>query len=215
MSALASIRGLYAMVDASYVTLDIAGQCAALLCGAGARVVQLRAKGCGSAAVLNAARQMRGSLAGRAVLIVNDRVDIAMLSGADGVHLGQDDLPLDEARRLMPGAIIGVSTHNIEEALRAERGGADYISFGPIFPTSTKTDADSPKGTWALKELASRVSLPIVAIGGITAESAPQVARAGASAVAVISDILLAPEMRERAAAISAALEAVRDETDG
>jgi thiamine-phosphate pyrophosphorylase len=124
-----------------------------------------------------------------AAFIVNDHADIALAVGADGVHLGQDDLPLGEARGLMGNRIIGISTHSLAEALEAERGGADYIGFGPVFLTATK-DAGGPKGVDALKEIKKHVGVPVVAIGGITLESLPRVLDAGADAVAVASAIL-------------------------
>lgn len=196
------VAGLYAIIDSSLISLDDAGECARKLVDAGVRLVQLRAKGEGSREALKAARAMRAATKGKALFIVNDRVDIAMLSEADGVHLGQDDIPLTEARKLMPKAVIGVSTHNLEEALEAAALGANYISYGPIFPTKTKKDADIPKGLEGLKKLAPSVNIPIVAIGGITAETAASVIEAGASAVAVISDILLADDIRGRASEI-------------
>lgn len=196
------VKGLYAIVDSEWVTLEDARRYAGELVSSGVKIIQLRAKGRTSAEVLEAALAMREETAGRAFFIVNDRVDIAMLSGADGVHLGQTDIPLIEARRLMPNGTIGVSTHNLEEAREAEEGKADYISFGPIFATKTKKDADTPKGLEGLRSLASSVNIPIVAIGGITAETAASVIGSGASAVAVISDILLSDDIKGRAAEI-------------
>lgn len=196
------VRGLYAIVDSEWVKLTDAGRYADELVSSGAGVIQLRAKGCASAQVLEAALAMKKAASGRALFIVNDRVDIALLSGADGVHLGQSDIPLIEARRLMPNGTIGVSTHNLEEAKEADALGADYISFGPIFATKTKKDADTPKGLDYLREAASSVKVPIAAIGGITADSADSVIASGASAVAVISDILLSADIKARAARI-------------
>ena len=196
------IKGLYCVIDSAWVKLPAAGDSAEKLVKAGVGIIQLRAKDEGSRAVLDAAAAVRAATAGKALFIVNDRLDIALLCGADGVHLGQDDIPVTEARRLMPSAIIGVSTHNLEEARKAESLGADYISFGPIFATKTKKDADSPKGLVGLKALAPGVGLPVVAIGGITADSAPAILEAGASAVAIISDILLAEDIGARAAEI-------------
>jgi len=196
------ITGLYAIIDSSLVSMDNAGEYAQKLVDAGVRLIQLRAKGEGSRAVLAAARAMRSATKDKALFIVNDRVDIAMLSKADGVHLGQSDIPLIEARRLMPNALIGVSTHNLEEATDAASLGADYISYGPIFATQTKKDADIPKGLEGLKALAPSVNIPIVAIGGITVETAASVIEAGASSVAVISGILLADDIKSRAADI-------------
>lgn len=125
-----------------------------------------------------------------AAFIVNDYTDIALAVDADGVHLGQEDLPLKEARRILgKRKIIGVSTHSTEEAIAAEAGGADYIGFGPIFHTKTK-DAGKPKGVTALKEIKKLIKIPVVAIGGIKAENLESVIDSGADAVAVSSGIL-------------------------
>ena len=125
-----------------------------------------------------------------ATFIVNDYADIALSVGADGVHLGQDDLPLKEARRIMGrNRIIGISTHNVEKAIAAESGGADYIGFGPVFHTTTK-DAGRPKGTDMVREVKRHVHIPVVAIGGIDLENLEQVLDTGVDAVAVSSAIL-------------------------
>jgi len=123
-----------------------------------------------------------------AVLIINDHADIALAVEADGVHLGQDDLPLREARRIMGRRIVGISTHSIEQAKEAEAGGADYIGFGPIFHTSTK-DAGAPKGVDILKTIKQNCSIPVVAIGGIGIDTVADVMNAGADAVAVATAI--------------------------
>jgi thiamine-phosphate diphosphorylase len=125
-----------------------------------------------------------------AVFIVNDYADIALAVDADGVHLGQDDLPIREARRIMgKDKIIGISTHSLEQAKEAEKEGADYIGFGPIFHTTTK-DAGIPKGADMLKEIKRHVQIPVVAIGGINLENLKSVLDAGVDAVAVASAIL-------------------------
>ncbi|GAB4417773.1 MAG: thiamine phosphate synthase [Thermodesulfovibrionales bacterium] len=124
-----------------------------------------------------------------ATLIVNDHADIALAVEADGVHLGQEDLPLKEAREIMGDRIIGISTHSIEEALDAESGGADYIGFGPVFYTATK-DAGKPKGLDMLREIKRSVKIPVVAIGGISLRNLQSVLNAGADAVAAASAIL-------------------------
>ncbi|MDP2690765.1 MAG: thiamine phosphate synthase, partial [Deltaproteobacteria bacterium] len=150
---------------------------------------------------LTAVREV--TLASGALFIVNDSAEAARASGAGGVHLGQGDGPVKDARAILGAdAVIGVSTHNIDEALRAVEDGADYISFGPIFPTRTKKDANEPKGLAALRELARRVPLPVVAIGGITERTAADALRHGASAIAIISDILLSGDMEAKAASI-------------
>jgi thiamine-phosphate pyrophosphorylase len=125
-----------------------------------------------------------------AVFIINDHADIALAVDADGVHLGQDDLPLREARKIMgKDAIIGISTHTIEQAIAAQKDGADYIGFGPIFHTTTK-DAGDPQGTGVLREIKKHVHIPVVAIGGINIGNVRAVIGAGADAVAVASAIL-------------------------
>ena len=130
-----------------------------------------------------------------ATYIVNDHSDIALAVDADGVHLGQDDLPLHLAKRLMKNKMIGISTHTLEEALRAEEGGADYIGFGPLFHTITK-DAGEPKGLQGLREISSNINIPIVAIGGIDLAHVSDVFRNGAHAVAVASAILKAGDIQ-------------------
>ena len=124
------------------------------------------------------------------MLIINDHADIALAADADGVHLGQDDLPLKEARKIIGrDKIIGISTHNLDEAIDAGRSGADYIGFGPIFHTITK-DAGSPKGISLLGEIKNKVHIPVVAIGGINLENAGSVFETGVDAIAVSSAIL-------------------------
>jgi thiamine-phosphate pyrophosphorylase len=125
-----------------------------------------------------------------AVLIINDFVDIAVCVGAEGVHLGQDDLPLKEARKIAGrNRIIGISTHSLEQAREAEKNGADYIGFGPVFPTLTK-DAGKPKGIEMLYEVKKQVNIPVVAIGGINLENVLSVLRTGVDAIAAASAIL-------------------------
>ena len=123
-----------------------------------------------------------------ATLIINDHVDIALSVDADGVHLGQEDLPLKEARKIMGKKIVGISTHNLEQAREAERGGADYIGFGPIFPTLTKVTG-SPKGIDSIRLIKKNVNIPFVAIGGIQRDNMGTVFRAGADAVALATAI--------------------------
>ena len=142
----------------------------------------------------------------KATVIVNDRADIAKLSDADGVHVGQDDLHAADARRILGGfAIIGLSTHTIEQARAAARESVDYIAVGPIFATSSKHTGYNAVGTTLVGEVRAMlekegVAKPIVAIGGITLERAPELIRAGAASVAVIADLLATghPEARVR-----------------
>ncbi|MBI5901938.1 MAG: thiamine phosphate synthase [Deltaproteobacteria bacterium] len=198
------IRGLYAFIDAAYVDLSGAGDAAAGLLSGGARIVQLRAKDVAPRDILVAARAVREATErSGALFIVNDRADIAMIAGADGVHLGQDDPDVEEVRGLLgPEGIIGLSTHDVKEAVEAETLGADYISLGPIFPTRTKKDAQTPRGLTMLSEVRSAVRLPIVAIGGITRENMEEVFKAGADSVAIISGILMERDIKARVASI-------------
>lgn len=156
---------------------------------AGIGFIQYRAKSLTRREIYFEARRLRELTSQyNAVLIINDHADIALAVDADGVHLGQDDLPLREARRIVGRMIIGISTHNLEQAQSAETGGADYIGFGPIFFTSTK-DAGAPKGVDILKAIKQNVNIPVVAIGGIGIDTAAAVMQAGADAVAVATAI--------------------------
>ncbi|HXX56382.1 MAG TPA: thiamine phosphate synthase [Thermodesulfovibrionales bacterium] len=158
---------------------------------AGVRWVQYREKEKSRRDIYQDAAKLRRITADyRATFIVNDHADIALAVDADGVHLGQDDLPLKEARKVMGERIIGISTHSLKEAQAAAAGGADYIGFGPLFPTKTK-DAGTPRGIEKLMQVRGEVSLPVVAIGGIATENLRSVLDAGADAVAVASAILI------------------------
>lgn len=138
-----------------------------------------------------------------AALLVNDRVDVALLSGADGAHVGQDDLPAREARRLLPRPrLIGVSVSTREEARRAQKEGADYLGAGPVFATSTKPDAGEPLGLERLAEIAASVTVPVVAIGGITIENVARVFEAGARGAAVVSAVVSAEDVAAAARAL-------------
>ena len=167
----------------------------------GARAIQLRDKELPGRDLLELALRIRSLIERRrpgTVFLVNDRVDVAAAGGADGVHLGQQDLPCSAARRILgPGAIIGVSASSVEEARRAQEEGADYLGVGPVFPTPSKEDAARPMGLEGLAEVRRLTGLPLVAIGGITEENAAAVLRAGADGIAVISAIYAAPDMTE------------------
>jgi thiamine-phosphate pyrophosphorylase len=178
----------------------------AVLAG-GAKVLQLRMKGGPGGAdagdILAAAQALRRLTRDAGCLfVVNDRVDVALLAGADGVHVGQEDLPYAEVRRLVgAGRLVGVSTHTVDEARAAEAAGADYIGFGPMFPTTTKTDTRPQRTLDLLRDVKGAVGIPVVAIGGITDARIPEVRAAGADSVAVISAIMAAedPEAATRA----------------
>lgn len=166
----------------------------------GVTMVQVREKAASSEAFRETALELRAITRRLGVpLIVNDRLDIALAVQADGVHLGQSDLPCKEARRLAPDLIIGVSASSADEARQAELDGADYIGAGAVYDTPSKADAGSPIGLGGLRAICRAVSIPVIAIGGITAENAALAIGAGASGVAVISAILGAPSPLEAA----------------
>ena len=203
MSRLPAEPFLYPIVDTGLCRsrgLDPVAISHAYLAG-GARVLQLRDKAGSSAAFLSLADNLvqRCREVG-ALLIVNDRADIARLSGAAGVHVGQDDLSVSAARRILDeSAIVGVSTHDDRQVERAIAEQASYIAVGPIFGTSTKDTGYSARGLDLVRRAAGR-GKPVVAIGGITLQHLPDLVRAGASGVAVISDLLIGddPEGRTR-----------------
>ncbi len=162
----------------------------------GAKIVQLRAKTMAPRHFLQLARSARSlTRSNDCRLIINDRADIALACDADGVHLGQEDLPLHAARKIMGQKLIGISTHNEAQAVDAERGGADYIGFGPMFGTMTKATGYAARGVEMLRQIRAAVKLPIVAIGGIKEENVQEVWSASADAAAIISDILSATDI--------------------
>ena len=203
-----AIRGLYAIIDSTYIAPDNFAAVARNILKGGCRIIQVRAKGFPIEDIMEEIREARDAVvSGGGIFIVNDSSFAALESGADGVHIGQGDGSPEEARRILGAhAVIGVSTHNVQEALEAEANGADYISFGPVFPTRTKKDADEPKGLAALTEVADAVNIPVVAIGGITVATAREVLLCGASATAIISDILLSGDIAGRASAVISAI---------
>ena len=156
---------------------------------AGIRLIQYRDKDRTAREIYAAALRLREiTNLYNARLIINDRADIALAVDADGVHLGQDDLPLEEARTIMGDRIIGISTHNVREAVEAEQGGADYIGFGSIFHTTTK-DVGALQGVGAVRAVKDAVGIPVIAVGGIKIENAKSVFGAGAYGIAVSSGI--------------------------
>lgn len=182
------------MVDSSAPIEPL--EVARLMLESGVRILQLRLKGAPARGFASTARSIaRLCRPAGAPLIVNDRVDIALLADATGVHLGQDDLPIAAARRLLgPDRVIGISTHNLAQARAAEADGADYIGFGPIFAGGTKQNREGV-GLAALREVRGAIRIPIVAIGGITEASSVEVIKAGADAVAIIGDVLTSGDL--------------------
>jgi thiamine-phosphate pyrophosphorylase len=156
----------------------------------GVKFLQLRVKSLPASDFFQLARRARVATQSHGCkLIVNDRVDVALACDADGVHLGQDDLPLGVGKKLMEGKIVGISTHDLEQARQAEQNGADYIGFGPMFSTTTKNTGFAPRGIEMLRHVRAAVNLPIVAIGGITEHNVAQIWQAGADSAAIIGDI--------------------------
>jgi thiamine-phosphate pyrophosphorylase len=167
----------------------------------GADALQLRAKGATARQLIAEARRLLPvTRAARVPLIINDRADVARAVGADGVHLGQDDLPVHAARAILgSGRLIGQSTHSLRQALAAKRAGADYVGFGPIFQTPTKPDYPRV-GLRLIRTVVSRIDLPTVCIGGIDGANIPDVLAAGARCVAVVRAVCSAkhPEQATR-----------------
>ena len=190
-----SIPTIYPITDTTVSKLSHAQQVTHLL-GGGATFIQLRDKKSSARAFYNdASDAIRIARSSGAVVIINDRVDIALALGADGVHLGQSDMPVGSARKLLgSNAIIGYSTHDIEQVQEALNLPIDYLAFGPIFPTHSKRNPDPVAGLEALHEIKLLLgSMPLVAIGGISESSLIDVLAAGANSAAVISAILADP----------------------
>lgn len=179
----------------------------------GVTCVQLREKQAETREFIQEARSLLGVLRPLGVpLIINDRVDVALSAGVDGVHLGQQDMALEEARQMAPPPwIIGVSAESVEDAVRAEKGGADYIGVSPVFATPTKTDTAPPLGLEGLRAVRAAVSLPLVAIGGINVRNVREVIRAGADGLAVVSAIVSAEFPRLAAADLRQEIDAARN----
>lgn len=181
----------------------------------GVGVIQLRDKGASSLRLYEAARAMRAlTRAAGALLIVNDRVDVALAAGADGVHLGPDDLPVAVVRSLLPpGMLLGASAGTVAEAVAAERDGADYLGVGAVYEARTsKADADAPVGVERVAAVRAAVHIPIVGIGGIKVENLDPVILAGADGVAVITGIVAAPDIAVAAARFLERVRAARED---
>jgi thiamine-phosphate pyrophosphorylase len=176
-------------------------QIAKLAVTGGADVVQFRDKEMSGRELFATAHEIRKITRDAGVLfIVNDRVDIALASGADGIHLGQDDLPLQEARKLVPdNFIIGISVGSVMEAINADEGGADYVAVSPVFVTGTKPDAGMGLGTELITAIRQKISIPVIGIGGIQKENIREVILSGAEGIAVISAVVCSPDISKAA----------------
>ena len=168
----------------------------------GVTCVQLREKECSTLDFIEQARTVKDFLKARGVpLVINDRVDVALAVEADGVHLGQTDMPLEIAKKILGGSMfIGISAESLEDALEAEKGGADYLGVSPIYATPTKTDTAPALGLEGLREIKKAVNIPLVGIGGLNPGNAPEVIRNGADGVAVVSAIVAADDPGQAAA---------------
>lgn len=196
-SALCGERGLLAVVEAA-----VRG---------GVRVVQLREKTLATRPFVERARALKALLQPLGVpLIVNDRLDVALACGADGVHVGQEDLSPKDMRRWMPQGLIGLSIERLDQLDAAERLPVDYYGASPVFATTTKADAAPALGLDGLRALRARTTRPLVAIGGIGAHNAGAVMATGADAVAVVSALCAAPDPEDAARRLRAAMEATR-----
>lgn len=199
------IHGLYVIIDPDACAGRSAADVARLALEGGAQVVQWRDKRRDKGDQLDDARAIGGLCrAHRAPFIVNDHADLALAVGADGVHLGQHDLPVDAVRPIVGTMIIGVSTNTVEEAQHAEAAGADYVAVGAIFPTRSK-DVTRAASLDRLREVRAAVRVPVVAIGGIDAANISDVIAAGADAAAVISAVCGAADPGRAAAELAAA----------
>lgn len=191
-----SLPRLYAIADRQFGDPVEIGR--RLLAG-GARLIQIRDKDASAQSLVSNVQALMRSAPRDASIIVNDRVDVALAANAHGVHLGQEDLPAPSARELLGAdALVGVSTHTLEQARSALELPVDYVAVGPVFQTSSKADPDPVVGLDGLEEVCRVSPLPIVAIGGIRLESVPGVLRAGARAVAVIQDLVGHPDIEHR-----------------
>ena len=194
------LAGLYLILDTQALRGRNELEVAAQAIRGGVKAIQLRDKNCGRAKLLKTAQSLKKVCAEKeALLIINDYLDIALAAGADGVHLGQDDLPVAEARRLLPmDKLIGCSTATVSQARRAQSDGADYVAVGSIYPTPSK-EKFKLVGPGRLRQVKARVSLPLIAIGGINQDNLGEVMKAGADGVAVINAVLGAEDIEEAA----------------
>jgi len=193
--------GLYVVTDEELSKGRTHVQLAERAVRGGANVIQLRDKTMGGRKLLEYAVRIRKiTMKVGALFIVNDRLDVALASKADGVHLGQDDLPLKDALPLVPkGFIIGITVHDVAEAREAQKGGASYLGLSPIFQTGSKSDAGAACGVKMVADVKKKVTIPVVAIGGINASNARDVLEAGADGIAVISAVVSQPDVEKAA----------------
>ena len=208
MAALPAAPFAYPIVDAGRLHGRDPAFVVDSLARAGARLIQLRVKGLSDRRWLAmAGAALAAARASGAYLVVNDRADIARIAGADGLHVGQDDLAGTDARTVVgPGILLGVSTHNLDQLAAAATEAVDYLAIGPVFPTRTKDNPDPVVGLEMVRRARAATTRPLVAIGGITRANARSVVEAGADGVAVISDLLDAPDLARAFTELAAAI---------
>jgi thiamine-phosphate pyrophosphorylase len=180
----------------------------------GVTCVQLREKECSTLDFIEQARTIKDFLKAQGVpLVINDRVDVALAVEADGVHLGQTDMPLEIAKKILGGSMfIGISAESLEDALEAQKGGADYLGVSPIYATPTKTDTAPALGLEGLRDIRKAVNIPLVGIGGLNLNNAPEVIRNGADGVAVVSAIVAAADPGQAAAELKRIIDEAKTE---
>lgn len=197
--------GLYFITDSNLTLKDIFSDTLKAL-KAGVKTVQYREKGVSTLTFYeNAVKLKELCHEYGAKFIMNDRIDVALAVKADGVHLGQDDMPLVEAQKICGDKmIIGISTHSFDQAVEAQKSGADYIGFGPVFGTQTKKNAGNARGVEELAEVLENVEIPVIAIGGVKTTNLPQLIEAGAKHAAVISEVVTAESVSSKVKEINA-----------
>ncbi len=200
---------IYALTDAGLSLGRTLEEVASALLGAGVRILQYREKKLKGGAMLEECRLLRRlTTAAEACFIVDDHVDIAMMSHADGVHVGQEDIPVPDVRALVgPDMLIGLSTHSPEQAMAAQAAGADYIGVGPIFATKTKEDVVAPVGYAYLDWVVQNMRIPFVAIGGIKRHNIATVVHHGARCCALVSELVAAPDIGVRVEEVRKAMQ--------
>ncbi len=203
--------GLYFITDSSLTKNSVIEDCRIAI-DAGVQVIQYREKKLKKEQMLEEALEIsRMCRNAGVVFIVNDDIETAHRVNADGVHLGQEDMPIEKARSLLGNKIIGITVHNLSEAIEAEKKGADYLGASPIFHTDTKKDAGKPIGCKALAEIKSNVKIPVIAIGGIKMGNLEEVIRAGVDGVCMISAIVGKENMAERIRRVEEIIRKARD----
>ena len=165
---------------------------------AGCKIVQYREKNKSSREMIKEAKKLKQICEGKAIFLVNDRVDVALAVGADGVHIGQNDISVEDARRLTgPDKIVGLTVHNVKEAIRAEKMGADYVGLAPIYNTDTKEDSGIPCGPETIAQVRKNINLPIVAVGGVNKNNVKEVISKGADSVVSVSAVLSSDDVKK------------------